>query len=110
VTDDFLRAVEADGDWNLISRVDGHVTKTIKARDLMNKIAAAAWACADPGLQFDTTINNWNTTPHLVGWKQATPASQPTHCLDRAWPNGFLGSAGLLQIWTNGTRMDIRSR
>ncbi|HIE21043.1 MAG TPA: ribonucleoside-diphosphate reductase, partial [Acidimicrobiia bacterium] len=63
VTNEFLRAVEEDGDWDLINRTDGKVRKTIKARDLWTRIAEAAWACADPGLQFDTTINEWHTSP-----------------------------------------------
>ncbi|MFQ5523305.1 MAG: LAGLIDADG family homing endonuclease [Acidimicrobiia bacterium] len=63
VTNEFLKAVEEDGDWDLINRTDGQVRKTIKARDLWTRIAEAAWACADPGLQFDTTINEWHTSP-----------------------------------------------
>jgi ribonucleoside-diphosphate reductase alpha chain len=63
VTNDFIQTVLDDGDWNLINRTDGSVRKTVKARDLWNQIAEAAWACADPGLQFDTTINEWHTSP-----------------------------------------------
>ncbi len=63
VTDEFLRAVEADGDWNLTRRVDGKVHKTLKAKELWEKIGYAAWASADPGLQFHTTINDWHTCP-----------------------------------------------
>jgi ribonucleoside-diphosphate reductase alpha chain len=59
--DDFLRAVENDGDWNLTARKDGKVTKTLKARDLWEKIGYAAWASADPGLHFNTTMNDWHT-------------------------------------------------
>ena len=59
---DFIEAVKEDGDWDLINRTDGSVRKTVKARDLWNQIAEAAWACADPGLQFDTTINEWHTS------------------------------------------------
>ncbi|MEJ0052139.1 MAG: vitamin B12-dependent ribonucleotide reductase [Methylovirgula sp.] len=61
VTDDFLRAVDADSDWNLIRRTDGKLHKTLKARDLWEKIGYAAWASADPGLQYHTTINDWHT-------------------------------------------------
>ncbi|MEI9916493.1 MAG: vitamin B12-dependent ribonucleotide reductase [Methylovirgula sp.] len=61
VTDDFLRAVHADSDWNLIRRTDGKLHKTLKARDLWEKIGYAAWASADPGLQYHTTINDWHT-------------------------------------------------
>ena len=64
VTDEFLKAVEADGDWDLIWRTKpGKIAKTVKARDLWEKIGYAAWACADPGLQFHTTINDWHTCP-----------------------------------------------
>jgi ribonucleoside-diphosphate reductase alpha chain len=63
VTNEFIKAVEEDQDWNLINRTDGKVRKTVKARELWKRIADAAWACADPGLQFDTTINEWHTSP-----------------------------------------------
>ena len=63
LTDDFLRAVEQDADWNLIGRTTGKVTKTLKARDLWEKIGHAAWASADPGLHFNTTMNDWHTCP-----------------------------------------------
>jgi ribonucleoside-diphosphate reductase alpha chain len=63
VTDEFMEAVENNEDWDLIGRVDGRVIKTVKARDLMNEIADAAWRCADPGVQYDTIINRWHTCP-----------------------------------------------
>ena len=63
VSEAFLQAVEEDGDWELTARTDGRVMKTVKARDLWRQIAEAAWACADPGVQFDTTINEWHTSP-----------------------------------------------
>ncbi len=59
----FLEAVERDHSWQLVRRTDGRVAKTLPARELWEQIAAAAWACADPGLQFDTTINEWHTCP-----------------------------------------------
>jgi ribonucleoside-diphosphate reductase alpha chain len=59
----FMRAVERNEDWNLIARVDGRTIKTVKARDIWNQISEAAWASADPGVQYDTTINEWNTCP-----------------------------------------------
>ena len=61
VTDEFLRAVEEDGDWNLTCRITGKVAKTLKARELWETIGYAAWASADPGIQFHTTINDWHT-------------------------------------------------
>ena len=63
VTDAFLRQVEAGGEWNLIRRTDGGVARTVDARALWDRIAEAAWASADPGIQFDTTINAWHTCP-----------------------------------------------
>ena len=63
VTDDYMKAVVEDGDWNLTWRTDGRVCKTVKARYLWDSIAQSAWACADPGLQFDTTFNDWHTCP-----------------------------------------------
>lgn len=63
VSNDFIKAVEDDADWELTNRTDGTVRKTVKARDLWKRIADAAWACADPGLQYDTTINEWHTSP-----------------------------------------------
>ncbi|NBP42082.1 MAG: ribonucleoside-diphosphate reductase, partial [Actinobacteria bacterium] len=59
VTDEFMQAVKDDADWNLTAVKDGRVVRTIRARDLWRQIATASWECADPGLQFDTTINKW---------------------------------------------------
>jgi ribonucleoside-diphosphate reductase alpha chain len=59
----FFKAVEEDGDWKLFNRVNGKVAKTVKARDLWQDIAFAAWRCADPGVQYDSTINDWHTCP-----------------------------------------------
>ena len=59
----FFKAVEDDGVWNLTSRTNGKVTKSVKARDLWEQIAVAAWRCADPGVQYDDTINQWHTCP-----------------------------------------------
>ena len=61
VTDEFMQAVVDDDQWHLTSRTTGEVVQTVKARDLMRQIATATWECADPGMQFDTTINRWHT-------------------------------------------------
>jgi ribonucleoside-diphosphate reductase alpha chain len=66
VTDEFMQAVVDDTDWHLLAVTDGAVVKTIRARDLMRQIADAAWRCADPGVQYDTTINRWHTL-HATG-------------------------------------------
>ncbi len=63
VTDEFMEAVQADGKWNLTARTTGEAVKTLDARTLMSEIAEAAWRCADPGVQYDTTINRWHTCP-----------------------------------------------
>src|SRR5581483_10644620 len=64
VTDAFMDAVESGGDWNLTARTDGTVVQTVSARGLLRQIAEAAWRCADPGVQYDTTINAWHTCPN----------------------------------------------
>jgi ribonucleoside-diphosphate reductase alpha chain len=76
VTDEFLRAVEADGEWNLTARKDGKVTKTLKARELWEKIGEAAWACADPGIQFHTTVNDWHTCVSSGAIRASNPCSE----------------------------------
>jgi ribonucleoside-diphosphate reductase alpha chain len=63
VTDDFMRAYEDDDTFDLTAVLDGHAVDTLRARDLMREIAQAAWECADPGMQYDTTINDWHTAP-----------------------------------------------
>ncbi|HMM42060.1 MAG TPA: vitamin B12-dependent ribonucleotide reductase [Thermomicrobiales bacterium] len=62
VTSEFMKAVQDDADWDLTWRTSGKVARTVKARDLWKQVAEAAWACADPGVQFDTTINDWHTS------------------------------------------------
>jgi ribonucleoside-diphosphate reductase alpha chain len=76
VTNEFLEKVLKDEDWNLIRRKDGKVFKTLKARDLWESIAYAAWSCADPGLQFDTTINDWHTCPEGGRINASNPCSE----------------------------------
>jgi len=76
VTDDFLKAVENDSDWNLTNRIDGKIVKTLKARALWDRIGEAAWQCADPGLQFDTTINDWHTCPQSGRINASNPCSE----------------------------------
>jgi len=76
VTDEFLRAVVENRDWNLTSRRDGKIVKTIKARELWEKISYAAWACADPGIQFHTTVNDWHTCPAGGAIRASNPCSE----------------------------------
>ena len=72
----FLDAVRSGGDWDLINRVDRRVDRTIKATDLWDRIAQAAWACADPGMQYHTTINEWHTCPEGGEIKASNPCSE----------------------------------
>jgi len=76
IANHFLERVLADGDWELIRRTDGKVAKTIKARDLWEQIAHAAWASADPGVQYDTTINEWHTCPASGRINASNPCSE----------------------------------
>ena len=76
ITNDFLEAVENSADWNLIRRTDGKVAKTVPARALWDRIAYAAWASADPGVQFDTTINDWHTCPESGRINASNPCSE----------------------------------
>jgi ribonucleoside-diphosphate reductase alpha chain len=76
VTEEFLRAVEADAEWHLIRRTDGEIAKTVRARDLWEKIGQAAWHSADPGIQFHTTINDWHTCPASGEIRASNPCSE----------------------------------
>ncbi len=95
VTDDYLRAVETDGDWNLKGRLSGKTVKTLKARDLWDKIGHAAWASADPGIQFHTTINDWHTCPASGEIRASNPCSEYMFLDDTACN---LASLNLLQF------------
>jgi ribonucleoside-diphosphate reductase alpha chain len=76
VTDEFMEAVANDEDWNLVARTDGRVIKTVKARELMEQIADAAWQCADPGVQYHSTINRWHTDPNTGPITASNPCSE----------------------------------
>ena len=76
ITDEFMRSVLEDKDWSLIRRTDGKVSKTMKAKNLWDMTANAAWECADPGLQFDTTINDWHTCPAAGRINASNPCSE----------------------------------
>ncbi|HVH57618.1 MAG TPA: vitamin B12-dependent ribonucleotide reductase, partial [Vicinamibacterales bacterium] len=76
VTDEFMRAVLDDGEWQTRSVTSGEVVATYKARDLMRQIAEATWICGDPGMQFDTTVNDWHTCPHTARINASNPCSE----------------------------------
>jgi ribonucleoside-diphosphate reductase alpha chain len=85
ITDEFMQAVEEDGDWHLIARTTGEVVgEPIPARELMREISEAAWRCADPGVQYDTTINAWHTSPNSGRINASNPCSEYMHVDDSA--------------------------
>ncbi|MGB8275621.1 MAG: vitamin B12-dependent ribonucleotide reductase, partial [Alphaproteobacteria bacterium] len=104
VCDDFLIKVLEDGEWKLIRRTDGKVHKAVPARDLWDQIGFAAWACADPGLQFDTTINDWHTCPNAGRINASNPCSEYMFLDDTACN---LASLNLLTFRRDGGGFDI---
>src|ERR1700758_1764831 len=105
--DDFLRAVETDGDWNLIGRTNKKITKTLKARDLWEKIGHAAWASADPGLHFNTTMNDWHTCKASGDIRASNPCSEYMFLDDTACN---LASANLITFYNTSTKLfDVES-
>jgi len=104
VTNDFLKKVIADGDWELISRKSGKPVKKIKAKELWDQIGAAAWACADPGLQFDTTVNDWHTCPESGRINASNPCSEYMFLDDTACN---LASLNLMTFLGEEERFDI---
>ena len=99
VTDAFLQAVKADADWALIRRTDGKVAKTVKARELWDQIGHAAWACADPGIQFHDTVNAWHTCPEDGPIRGSNPCSEYMFLDDTACN---LASMNLLTFFRDG--------
>jgi ribonucleoside-diphosphate reductase alpha chain len=106
VTDNFLQAVENDSSWNLVARKSGASVKTLKARDLWEQIGNAAWACADPGIQFHSTINNWHTCPNSGEIRASNPCSEYMFLDDTACN---LASLNLMQFWREEGRFDIEN-
>ena len=95
VSDEFMRAVEADGEHHLRARMDGRTIETVKARELWRAIGQAAWACADPGVQYDDTINDWHTCPESGRITASNPCSEYVH-LDNSSCN--LASLNLMKF------------
>ncbi len=106
VTDDFMRAVIDDRDWDLKAVTTGDTVRTIRARDLMRQISEAAWECADPGMQFDTTINKWHTAPNTGRINASNPCSEYMH-LDNSACN--LASINLLKYIGENEAFDIEA-
>ncbi|GAB2669320.1 vitamin B12-dependent ribonucleotide reductase [Kribbella swartbergensis] len=103
VSDEFMRAVEEKGTFGLRARLDNSVIETVEARELFDKIAHAAWACADPGLQYDDTINDWHTTPETGRITASNPCSEYMH-LDNSSCN--LASLNLMKFLRDDDMFD----
>jgi ribonucleoside-diphosphate reductase alpha chain len=106
VTDAFMEAVEADGDWNLTARTDGAVVETVKARKILKDMAEAAWQCADPGVQYDTTINNWHTLPNTSRINASNPCSEYMSIDDSACN---LASLNLMKFRREDGELDVEA-
>jgi len=104
VSDEFMQAVLEDRNWQLLARTDGAVVSTVRARDLWRQIARAAWECADPGLQFDTTINDWHTAPNTSRINASNPCSEYMH-IDNSACN--LASLNLMKFLGDTGRFDV---
>ncbi len=107
VTDEFMQAVEEDRDWHLIARTSGEpVGEPVRARELMREIAEAAWRCADPGFQYDTTINRWHTCPNSGRINASNPCSEYMHVDDSACN---LASLNLMKFRREDGTLDVES-
>jgi ribonucleoside-diphosphate reductase alpha chain len=106
VTDAFMEAVLEGKEWNLTARTDGSVVETKDARDLLRQIAEAAWECADPGVQYDTTINSWHTCPNSGRINASNPCSEYMHIDDSACN---LASLNLMKFRGEDGEFDIEA-
>jgi len=104
VTDEFMQAVADDADWHLRAVTTGEPVRTVRARDLFRQIAKSAWECADPGMQFDTTINRWHTVPNTGRINASNPCSEYMS-LDNSACN--LASLNLLRFAGEDTAFDV---
>ncbi len=106
VSDGFMEAAESDADWNLTARTDGAVVDTIKAKELLRQIADAAWQSADPGVQYDTTINKWHTLPNTGRINASNPCSEYMSIDDSACN---LASLNLLKFRREDGELDVEA-
>ncbi len=106
VTDAFMQAVDADADWNLTARTDGTVLTTVSARGLLHQMAEAAWQCADPGVQYDTTINSWHTLPNTARINASNPCSEYMSIDDSACN---LASLNLMKFQREDGELDVEA-
>ncbi|MDI6857589.1 MAG: vitamin B12-dependent ribonucleotide reductase [Dehalococcoidia bacterium] len=105
-TDEFMRAAVEDKEWALRAVTTGQTLETLPARDLLRKIAEAAWACGDPGMQFDTTINEWHTCPNSGRINASNPCSEYMHVDDSACN---LASLNLMRFLDEAGRFDVEA-
>src|SRR5262245_38941227 len=106
VTDQFMESVVEGKEWNLTARTDGSVVETTDARALLRQIAEAAWECADPGVQYDTTINNWHTLPNTSRINASNPCSEYMSIDDSACN---LASLNLLKFRREDGELDVEA-
>ncbi|MFL5978568.1 MAG: vitamin B12-dependent ribonucleotide reductase, partial [Gaiellaceae bacterium] len=106
VTDAFMEAAAEDGDWNLVARTDGAVVDTVNAKKLLREIADAAWRCADPGVQYDTIINDWHTCPESGRINASNPCSEYMSIDDSACN---LASLNLLKFRREDGELDVEA-
>ncbi len=106
VTDGFMEAADQDADWNLTARTDGAVVDTVKARELLRQIAEASWKSADPGVQYDTTINKWHTLPNTGRINASNPCSEYMSIDDSACN---LASLNLLKFRREDGELDVEA-
>jgi ribonucleoside-diphosphate reductase alpha chain len=106
VTDEFMQAVVDDADWDLKAVITGETIRTVRARDLFRQISQAAWECADPGMQFDTTINRWHTAPNSGRINGSNPCSEYMH-IDNSACN--LASINLLKYLDDDGTFDVEA-
>src|SRR3954453_4803312 len=106
VTDEFMDAVEDGGEWQTLARVTGKPVESYEARDLLGQIAEAAWRCADPGVQYDTTINDWHTCPNSGRISTSNPCSEYLHVDDSACN---LASLNLIKFRRDDGTFDVEA-
>src|SRR5215212_621629 len=106
VSDSFMQAVEADADWNLTARTDGTVVDTTEAKKLLRDMAEAAWRCADPGVQYDTTIKKWHTLKNTGRINASNPCSEYMHIDDSACN---LASLNLMKFRREDGELDVEA-
>jgi ribonucleoside-diphosphate reductase alpha chain len=104
VTDEFMQAVVDDADWSLREVTTGNVVRTLRARELFRQLSQAAWECADPGMQFDTTINHWHTAANTGRINGSNPCSEYMHLDDSACN---LASLNLLKFLNDDETFDV---